>query len=1135
MATKSRFPNLGKAQKVASQRDRNDNFTSQDGASMKQVTLSRFFKLPSKQVPSGSKYDVEDHKKGSVKTQTRKRSGSPRSCDSASKEDNPSKKVKRSPSPQRGETHTPPKVTKTPPKLATSTMSALSQFSAAVTPDDLRVRETCTEQTDNLPQIKSSQLEETTKPHPKVTKGSKVSSKRPQNNKTGSKSCHKSPVSRDGWKNGKVKTTELKGHEKTKLTDVKEIPTLTPLEKQVMAIKEQHPDVILFVECGYRFRFFDKDAEIAAKELNICAYPDHNFFVASIPTHRLFVHAHRLVAKGYKVGVVRQTETAAIKAAGSNRSAPFERKLTALYTKSTMIGEDLQSAGTEDVYDDKASDKDNFLLCVCEFDKPKGKEKVIKPSHTATTEIGIVAVQPSTGDIIYDCFHDNSTRQELETRIHHIKPVEMLLPKEISENTEKLLKGIICDRVNNQDTIRIERFGNDCFEKTRAFEEVTSFFSDCPSGQGSTGDNGLQHVLRLPVPVICCLAALIGYLSEFKLHGILRQTRSLRTFSSTEKYMKLNSCVISNLEIFKNQSNGKTRGTLLWAIDHTRTSFGSRQLSRWISQPLLDVSKIKQRQDAIQELMETNFQALISLKDFLSKAPDLEKSLCSIYHKKCSPADFVTIIQNLKTLHQLCSSHAEYAQKEVRSKLLLEVFHKIPRLLQDVDKYSQALNQDAAREGDKTRLFVKPEDFPMVEKCMQEIEKLNAIMMEHRRKVRLQLRMPSLTFATVSGYEYLVEIKNVSTSLVPNTWKRISSTKQVSRFRPPFVEETFKELCRTREKLVIACQEAWLQFLEAFGEKFFTYRRAIKFLAGLDCLFSLSEVAKQDGFCRPEILDTATAAIHIKNGRHPVVSSLLGEGEQYMPNSTHLEGDKERFMSVSGPNMGGKSSYLKQVALIVLLAQIGSHVPAEEASITPMDAIYVRMGASDNIFKHKSTFMVELLEASTILNEATQRSLVILDELGRGTSTHDGVAIAYAAAKYLITEVKCITLFVTHYPPLAELEQQYEGTVGNYHMAFLLHQDNEKENENNQPVLTFLYQLVRGAASRSYGLNVARLADLPEGILQMAAKKSQELEHVVLTKRKRKEDFANLWNADKKSLGKVTAILSDRTESENNS
>lgn len=281
--------------------------------------------------------------------------------------------------------------------------------------------------------------------------------------------------------------------------------------------------------------------------------------------------------------------------------------------------------------------------------------------------------------------------------------------------------------------------------------------------------------------------------------------------------------------------------------------------------------------------------------------------------------------------------------------------------------------------------------------------------------------------------------------------------------------------------------------------------------------------------------------IEIEDGRHPVIDALRGEHEQYVPNGTELSAEGHRVMIVTGPNMGGKSSYIRQVALIAIMAQVGSFVPAASARLGILDAIFTRMGAEDEIFRGRSTFMVELQEAGEILAVATERSLIIMDELGRGTSTHDGMAIAYATLHYLITQVRCLTLFVTHYPLLGEFQQQFPDTVGNFHMAFLLYDGSDDEQDNNaskesaeekmdeekEEFLTFLYQLTPGAAGKSYGLNVARLAQIPREILRVATTMSHQLEDKIAKRRLTREMFASAYHSSPASVTDTLTQISD--------
>ncbi|XP_040899209.1 DNA mismatch repair protein Msh3 isoform X3 [Toxotes jaculatrix] len=878
----------------------------------------------------------------------------------------------------------------------------------------------------------------------------------------------------------------------------------TPLEQQVIQLKQQHKDALLAVECGYKYRFFGEDAEIAAKELNIICHLDHNFMTCSIPTHRLFVHVRRLVSHGHKVGVVKQTETSAIKASGANRNALFTRQLSALYTKSTLVGEDVNPVcRLGDVEEGTCGNvvldpPESFLLCISEnWDKLKKQ-----------LTVGLVAVQPSTGDVLLDCFPDGQSRSELETRVLKINPVEILVPSDLSEQTHRLLHSITNASAQADDRVRLEKRDRAQFEFASAMNTVTEFYCHAQD----KGSRSLSSVASLESPVICCLGPLIQYLQEFNLERVLRSESSFRHLSCESEGMILSAATLRNLEILNNQTDGGVKGSLLWVLDHSRTPFGRRLMRKSISE----------RQDAVQEILESDSLTLNSIRSLLSHLPDLERGICSIYHKKSSTQEFYLISSSLSRLGLELQALLPAIQSQISSVLLQGLLLDTPDLLAPAHSFLKVLNEKAAKVGNKTELFSDLSGFPVLQERREQIQSVLNEIQDHRKEIRLTLKAPALDYTTVSGQEFLIEVKNSLSSTVPRDWVKISSTKAVSRYHSPFLVERYKKLLQLREQLLLDCQREWTNFLDQFGEHYHTMKRAISHLATMDCLFSLAEVAKQGDYCRPEVYENQRQIV-IRDGRHPAIDLLMGEHNQYVPNHTELQGDGRRTMIITGPNMGGKSSYIRQVALICVMAQMGSYVPASEARLGILDGIYTRMGASDNIYKGRSTFMEELTEASEIISRATERSLVILDELGRGTSTHDGIAIAYATLEYFIRVVKALTLFVTHYPPLCELERVYPEHVSNYHMAFLLNEpdiaSDTDDGEVQPEFITFLYQLTEGAAGRSYGLNVARLADIPDSILHTAARKARELENMVNARRKNKKLLSDLWSiSDRSSL-----------------
>uniref|UniRef100_A0A8C4NFC8 MutS homolog 3 (E. coli) n=1 Tax=Eptatretus burgeri TaxID=7764 RepID=A0A8C4NFC8_EPTBU len=687
------------------------------------------------------------------------------------------------------------------------------------------------------------------------------------------------------------------------------------------------------------------------------------------------------------------------------------------------------------------------------------------------------------------------------------------------------------------------------FEHSHAVQAVTEFFGT--DKDSSHDGEHLTHILALPLPVVACFAALLRYLREFGLENTLRAQTSFQKISMAGEHLLLSGTTLRNLEIFQNQTDRKLKGSLLWAMDHTRTPFGRRLLRHWLAQPLTSISAIEERLDTIKELLSSHGTPLSQLHDLLNHFPDLERGLASIYHKKCSTQEFYLVTSTLGRLANEVDKLSGTVEVRSRSVLLKKLLLELPQRLDPVRHFVSLVNEKAAREGDKTQLFVNLDEFPQIRKRKQEIEEVFMGLRDHRKELRVVLRSPSADYVTVSGQEFLIEVKNSLLHNVPSDWLKIGSTKAVSRFHTPYVVREYQKLCRLREQLKADANTEWLLFLGRFGQHYIDFRVAVTYLATFDCLFSLATVASRQGYCRPSFVERSQ--LEIENGRHPVVELLMQEHSQFVPNDTKLCANGRRVMIVTGPNMGGKSSYIRQVALIAIMAQMGSFVPAESAHLGILRAIHTRMGASDDIYHGRSTFMEELTEASAILRTASHDSLVILDELGRGTSTHDGVAIAYATLEYFICEVsidhpvllaiafmlvsitftpslprkvlapwcsswvrlffcvqvKCLTLFVTHYPLACDLETQYPGIVSNYHMSFFMHDSTEGE-ESFQSV-TFLYQLTAGPAGCSYGLNVARLAEVPTPVLVKAAREARMLEELVRATRERMKLFTDIW------------------------
>ena len=394
-----------------------------------------------------------------------------------------------------------------------------------------------------------------------------------------------------------------------------------------------------------------------------------------------------------------------------------------------------------------------------------------------------------------------------------------------------------------------------------------------------------------------------------------------------------------------------------------------------------------------------------------------------------------------------------------RSSTINEAIAALPSIADDVLMYLEKINLEAAKNNDKYTFFRENEETETISEHKLGIGSVEFDLDAHRAEAAEKIRKRKVEYVTVAGIEYLIEVENTQLKNVPASWAKISGTKKVSRFQTPEVVRLIRERDQHKEALAAACDAAFTALLASISTKYQSFRDCVQALATLDCLLSLATVANQPGYIKPEYTDET--CIKVGQGRHPMVEQLLLDA--YVPNDTDLASDRTRALLITGPNMGGKSSYVRQVALIAIMGQIGSYVPAESARLGMLDAVFTRMGAFDNMMAGESTFMVELSETSDILKQASSRSLIILDELGRGTSTHDGVAIAQAVLDHVVRETKSLTLFSTHYQQLSSIAKSFGlGELRNVHMRFTEGGDEGQD-------ITFLYQVGEGVAHRSYG------------------------------------------------------------------
>ncbi|KAL6509318.1 hypothetical protein OROGR_022628 [Orobanche gracilis] len=891
-------------------------------------------------------------------------------------------------------------------------------------------------------------------------------------------------------------------------------PKCTPLEQQVTELKNKYPDVLLMIEVGYKYRFFGEDAENAARVLNIYAHMDHNFLTASVPTFRLNVHVRRLVSAGYKVGVVKQTETAAIKAHGSNRSGPFCRGLSALYTKATLDAAEDLGGGEEG-----CGSCNNYLFCVVEKNVEDMENKV-------DARIGAVGVEISTGDVVYGELDDNFMRAGLEAMILHLSPSELLLGGTLSKQTEKLLLAY----AGSTSHVRIEHALQEHVHNRDARAEVIAEYESlnesnvtndhqqkvAPADTRNKKCLALEGIMAMPDLALQALALTIHHLKQFGFERILCLGASFRPFSSITE-MTLSANALQQLEVLKNNSDSSERGSL-----------------HWVTHPLRDRNMIHARQDAVSEILESmggskafeidlekentdmkivhpDIHHLISsVLTTLRKAPDIQRGITRIFHQTATASEFIAVIQAIVVAgRQMQNLHVDIGDENknvqsgtVRSVLLRKLIltASSPNVTGTAARLLSKLNKEAADHRDLHNLFITAdENFQEVATARTKVQLASEILDQLLSLYRKQLHLSNLEYLNVSGVTHLIELSlDVK---VPSDWVKVNSTKKTTRYHPPEVLSALHQLTLAKEELSAVCRATWDAFLKTFTGFYSEFQTAVQALATLDCLYSLAMLSKTKNFVRPVFVsDDDPVQINIKSGRHPVMENILQDN--FVPNDTSLNADGQYCQIITGPNMGGKSCYIRQVALIALMSQVGCFVPASSAKLHVLDGIYTRMGASDSIHLGRSTFLEELSEASHILQVCTSRSLIIIDELGRGTSTHDGVAIAYATLHYLLEHKKCMVLFVTHYPEIADIRNEFPGSVGAYHVSYLIQHkerdvdcDKERDSVNHDDVI-YLYKLVPGVSERSFGFKVAQLAQLPSSCIRRAVAMAAKLEDV---------------------------------------
>jgi DNA mismatch repair protein MutS len=812
----------------------------------------------------------------------------------------------------------------------------------------------------------------------------------------------------------------------------------TPMMAQFLSIKEQYPDVLLLYRMGDFYETFFDDAKIASAELELTLTSreggkgGERIPMAGVPHHSLETYLPRLIAKGYRVAICEQVEDPA------EAKGLVKREVVRLVTPGTLL--------------------ENAML----RDKLNNYLAAIAPSATG---FGLAYCDISTGEFAVTELPDaDAARQELD-RLGIVECLVPLPPNQwLSSPNQRLGASELGPELAGAvpDGLMLTPRPAHSFDLVTARRALTDQFG-VQSLEGF-GAEGKPLAIR-------AAGAIMAYLLETQ-KAQLNLFSGLRTYAVTQ-FMLIDSNTRRNLELVSTARDERYRGSLLSVLDRTRTAMGARRLRQWLLHPLLDLAAIHERHDAIAELM-ANGTLLRAIGEKLSGVRDIERLAGRVAAGTANARDLNALKDSLLVLPHLAALVAECQSAKLRALYpapgeLVAIAGEIADTLIDTPPIS-------VTEGGLIRTGVSAEVDEYRSVLGDSKDWLAAF--EAKEKERTGIKSLKVNFNKAFGY--YIEITNANKHLAPDDYTRKQTLVNAERFITPELKEREGMILRGEERLhgleydLFVTLRNWVAALLAPLQE--TGGR----LAELDCLVGLAELAVQQRYVRPSLgVDTR---LTIKAGRHPVVENLLPEGT-YVPNDAHLDTETEQLIVLTGPNMAGKSTYMRQIALIVVLAQMGSFVPADAAHVGLVDRIFTRIGAVDDLTTGQSTFMVEMNETANILNNATRRSLILLDEIGRGTSTFDGLSIAWSVSEHLAQHVKARTLFATHYHELTQLAAS-QPTVRNYRVLV----------EETEDDVVFMRRVVPGGADRSYGIEVARLAGLPPSVVSRSKQVLEALE-----------------------------------------
>ncbi|KAI9490449.1 muts domain V-domain-containing protein [Zychaea mexicana] len=787
----------------------------------------------------------------------------------------------------------------------------------------------------------------------------------------------------------------------------------TEFERQYWEVKSKQWDSVVFFKKGKFYELYEKDADVGHKDFDLKMTDRVNMRMAGVPESAFNFWASKFVAKGYKVAKVDQTENAIGKSmrdrnATKKASKVIHRELTCIYTIGTLVDSGMLT-----------SEMSTYCMSIKEYTS----------SNSTTPEFGICFVDTATAEFQMAGFKDDAGRSKLETIIVQLKPRELVSEKGyLSANTLRVLKNTLSEVLWNQLKPEAE-FWND----VRTIDEIriTGYFGDDMDDESSWPE-ALQSMRNQPL-TISALGGLISYLRTLKHDKDLLSAKNISIYDPVRQTssLVLDGQTLANLEVLQNSDDGSIDGTLLQLLGNAVTPFGKRLFQRWLCHPLRNVSDINRRLDAVEDLMQhTDIHESLSRK--MVGIPDLERLISRIHAKQCQVKEFLATLEGFeKTLAIIDELKSE--QDRLNSTLLKTIVTQFPDIRDKLLLFREGFEVTEVDIDYQRLKVVIPksgvnEEYDAIHEQIDEAEKKFNSYLQQKKQ---DLGCSQIRFHNRGKEIYQIEVpKDVE---VPKAWPKLGGTVKVTRYYTAELEkmiQNYKELLETKTAFIKGFTS---QVYGQFDEYYKQWLAATQCIAYIDALMSLAKGSAKLGgpSCRPQLVEQEDGVLELRDMRHPCM--IPGAGQDFIPNDTLLGGKDPSIMVLTGPNMGGKSTLLRQTCTAIIMAQLGSYVPASHCRLTPCDQIFTRIGANDNILRGESTFMVELQETSKILHEATPRSIVILDELGRGTSTFDGYAIAYSVLHYLSIHVGCLAMFATHYQTLCQ-EFERNPTINNMHM-----------------------------------------------------------------------------------------------------